>query len=187
VLPSPEPLAVGDLPLYLTDADPPRARRAPSWGVTGARPRREEPTVASFAPSGRSLPPPERLRDLSPVFSRMIPVDRAALATVLAAWCDRTGAGGELRVQSRLRLGVPDGGRGPGWRLPGRVRRFGGLYWVPVTVEIWPTYGDYVRMTLTPQRRVLASRRYFRLGHQVVDRLLRDLGEIPRQPGSGRP
>ncbi len=38
-------------------------------------------------------------------------------------------------------------------------------------------YDDFVKMTMTPQVRVLASKRYYRLGHAVLDRLWADLVE----------
>jgi hypothetical protein len=81
-----------------------------------------------------------------------------------------------------LQLKPPEGDAGVGWRMQGRVRRLTTLHWIPVVVELWPMYDEFTMMTMTPQRRVLASKRYFRLGHAVLDRLWRELASR-----SGRP
>jgi hypothetical protein len=64
-----------------------------------------------------------------------------------------------------------------GWTMNGRLRRLTLLHWVPVVVELWPVYGDFTRMTMTPQVHIFASKRYFRLGHKVVDLLWARLAE----------
>jgi hypothetical protein len=62
--------------------------------------------------------------------------------------------------------------------MNGRLRRLTILHWVPVVVELWPVYPDFTRMTITPRIRVFASKRYFRLGHQVLDLLWAHLAEL---------
>lgn len=113
----------------------------------------------------------------SPTFARMVPLRRAELVTALDAWW---GGGSEpctIRLQRRLELGPPRGDSLLGWTFKGRVRRLTTLHWVPVVIELWPVYEDFVKMTMTPQVRVLASKRYFRLGHAVLDRLWTDMVE----------
>jgi hypothetical protein len=56
------------------------------------------------------------------------------------------------------------------------------LHWVPVVVELWPAYEAFTRITMTPQVHVFASRRYFRLGHLVLDRLWADVDGIAVGP-----
>jgi hypothetical protein len=83
-----------------------------------------------------------------------------------------------VTVHHRLQLGRPEGTETAGWTMKGRVRRLTTLHWVPVVVELWPTYEEFTRITMTPQVHVFASRRYFRLGHLVLDRLWADLDDI---------
>jgi hypothetical protein len=66
--------------------------------------------------------------------------------------------------------------------MNGRLRRLTILHWVPVVVELWPVYGDFTRMTMTPQVHVFASKRYFRLGHKVIDLLWARLAELSPPP-----
>jgi hypothetical protein len=113
----------------------------------------------------------------SPTFARMVPLTRSDVACALDIWWAGDTATSQLRVQHRLELGPPRGDPTLGWTFKGRVRRLTTLHWVPVVIELWPVYDDFVKMTMTPQVRVLASKRYYRLGHAVLDRLWADLVE----------
>jgi hypothetical protein len=113
----------------------------------------------------------------SPTFARMVPLSRADLACALDIWWAGDAAPNALRVQRRLELGPPRGDSTLGWTFKGRVRRLTTWHWVPVVIELWCVYDDFVKMTMTPEVRVLASKRYYRLGHAVLDRLWADLVE----------
>ncbi|HUJ66296.1 MAG TPA: hypothetical protein VLX59_12205 [Acidimicrobiales bacterium] len=88
-----------------------------------------------------------------------------------------------MTLQRRLQLGRPEGDAVAGWTMRGRLRRLTILHWVPVVVELWPVYGDFTRMTMTPQVHVFASKRYFRLGHKVIDLLWARLAELSAPAG----
>jgi hypothetical protein len=83
-----------------------------------------------------------------------------------------------VTLQRRLQLRRPEGDVVAGWTMKGRLRRLTILHWVPVVVELWPVYGDFTRMTMTPEAHVFLSKRYFRLGHKVVDLLWARLAEL---------
>jgi hypothetical protein len=114
----------------------------------------------------------------------MVPLSRADLAAALNEWFSDGTATRVVTLQHRLELAPPQGDPWRGWRLKGRVRRLTSLHWVPVVVELWPVYDDFVRMTMTPQVRVLTSRRYFRLGHAVLNRLWLDLVNTSSRRGT---
>ncbi len=165
----------GDLPLYLTEPVPDKhweLRRLVDdlSRVHHGAPR---PSPAPAGPSFRGRTP-----GLSPVFASQVPLSRGRLAAALDAWwvgADRTAA---VTLQHRLQLGRPEGDIVAGWTIKGRLRRLTILHWVPVVVELWPVYGDFTRMTMAPQVHVFASKRYFRLGHKVLDLLWARLAEL---------
>ena len=54
----------------------------------------------------------------------------------------------------------------------------------PVVLELWPAHDRGTVMIMTPRRRVITSRRYFRIGNTALDRLTAQLavssaGELP--------
>jgi hypothetical protein len=106
---------------------------------------------------------------------------------MLADWWAAGASDGAVTVARRLRLGPPRGGPGIGWTMNGRVRRLTRWHWVPVVVELWPVHGNWTMMTMTPQARVIASRRYFRTGHFVLDRLTAELAESTASAVDPRP
>ena len=108
----------------------------------------------------------------------MVELQHSRPATALDAWWVGAARAGVVTVQRRLQLGPPEGDPMHGWTMQGRVRRLTTLHWVPVEVELWSTYEGFMMMTMTPHVRVLASKRYFRLGHSVLDRLWADLSEV---------
>ena len=67
----------------------------------------------------------------------------------------------------------PPGTPGPcslRWTISGQVRRLTRWHWVPVVVELWPVHDRWTMITMTPRGRVIATRRYFRTGHRVIER-----------------
>jgi len=128
---------------------------------------------------------------VSATFSRMVTLRRDRLPAALDAWWEAGEKAGSVRVHRRLQLQPPEGDAGAGWRMQGRVRRLTTLHWIPVVVELWPMYDQFTMMTMTPQRPVLTSKRYFRLGHAVLDRLWQELASrsdpaAPVAPGRPR-
>jgi hypothetical protein len=169
----PEKSAHDDLPAYLTE--PTAARRSVRElrdDLSRALQRNAEAARATGAPA---VPFGGRTPRLSPTFSRMVVLHRNLLPAALDAWWTARQKTGSVRIYHRLQLRLPQGDVGSGWRMEGRVRRLTTLRWIPVVVELWPMYDDFTMMTMTPQRRVLATRRYFRLGHAVLDRLWAEL------------
>jgi hypothetical protein len=114
----------------------------------------------------------------------MVALRRDLLPAALDAWWEAGEDAGSVRVHRRLQLEPPEGDVSAGWRMQGRVRRLTSLHWIPVVVELWPMYDEFTMMTMTPQRPVLVSRRYFRLGHAVLDRLLLELASSAARSGS---
>jgi hypothetical protein len=140
------------------------------------------PAVVPIVPIGGR--PPHR----SAAFERMVRLPRSRLEVALDRWWTDGARGGFLTVQGRLRLGPPEGDRATGWRMTGRVWRLTPLHAVPVLLELWPVHAMYCRITLTPLHGiVLPSKRYFRLGHSVLDRLESDLSDASDTPRDPRP
>src|SRR5205823_5313638 len=100
------------------------------------------------------------------------------LGALLEAWWRQAGEREGVVVVGRLRLGRPSPGRTAGWSIPGAIGRSLGRGSVPVDVELWPFHEEWTRVTMTPQRRVLASDRYFRTGHRALGRFLADLARL---------
>jgi hypothetical protein len=105
----------------------------------------------------------------------MVPLQRTLLSGAIDAWWEAGAKRGSLTVHHRLQLKLPEGNSAGGWRMRGRVRRLTTLHWIPVVVELWPKYDEFMMMTMAPQGHVFATKRYFRLGHSVLDRLWADL------------
>lgn len=179
-----EQTQIEDLPFYFSEpfrAEPFDLRRVVgdlSRAYRSVSLRSQRPGAPSAPCGGRTPGTVRQPRHFSPVFDRMVPLRRQQVAAVLDAWWCGPNSG-VVRVQRRLQLSPPKGDLLSGWEMRGRVRRCTSLHWVPVVVELWAKYEGYVRITLTPQSRVLASRRYFRLGNSIVDRLCQDLAKAP--------
>jgi hypothetical protein len=169
----------GDLPLYLTEPVPEKhwKFRHLADGLSRVQSRAPRPSPARAGPSSAG-----RTFRQSPVFASQVPLSRGCLAAALDAWWvgDRTAV---VTLERRLQLGRPRGDVISGWTMNGRLRRLTMLHWVPVVVELWPVYGDFTRVTMTPQVHVFASKRYFRLGHKVVDLLWARLAETSTPSG----
>jgi hypothetical protein len=108
----------------------------------------------------------------SPVFSRMVRLDGGALGAMVETWrTHATKRGTRTICRGRFQVKDLSGDSIGGWRMTGRVKRLTSLHWVPVVVEIWPRYAEFAVLTMTPTTRVLTTKRYFRLGHRVLDDL----------------
>jgi hypothetical protein len=173
-----------ELPLYLSEPGPEKKRelRRVVGDLSKVERQAPRPLPAQAGPSTVGLTP-----RLSPVFARQLPLSRGHLAAALDAWWvgDRSAV---VTLQRRLQLRRPEGDFVAGWTMNGRMRRLTILHWVPVVVELWPVYADFTRMTMTPQVHVFASKRYFRIGHRVLDLLSARLAELsaPTHPSPSR-
>jgi hypothetical protein len=176
-----------DLPLYLTD--PPAAagldvrRLMGSWSaVDRAAARHPVPSSAHYVMpfEGRKSTAAELSNyGNCPVFDLMVPLGRRRVADVLDAWWPGEARTGVVTLQRRLKLWPPVGDMSSGWEMHGRLRRLTPLHWVPVLVYLWGKHDGFMRITVTPQSRVLTSRRYFRLGNSIVEDLFGELANTP--------
>ena len=182
----PEQTRIEDLPVYLVEPRPvERFDRRPLAGACSrayrsATARSQRPGHRAASAAGRSpgtVGP--RHGDHSPVFDLMVPLGRRRVEAVLDAWWPGGAETAIVTVQRRLQLWPPTGDVCRGWQMQGRVRRLTSLHWVPVVVELWGKYDGFMRITVTPQSRVLTSRRYFRLGHSIIGRLWEELASSP--------
>jgi hypothetical protein len=126
------------------------------------------------SPAAGSEPPSWLKSGLSARFFRLVALPGESVAAPLAEWWTAGARDGVITVARRLRLGPPRGDPGTGWTMDGWIRRLTRWHWVPVVVELWPLHGNWM-MTMTPQAHVVASKRYFRTGHLVLDRLTTEL------------
>jgi hypothetical protein len=126
-----------------------------------------------------------RTPELSSGFTRLVGLAGGRLGDILDAWWAGRGEDGMVTVERRLRLGPPHTTSGMSWTMTGQIRRLTRCHWVPVVVELWPVYEAWTMMTMTPRVRVLASERYFRSGHRVLDRLTLDLSAASERLGPG--
>ena len=178
----PDQTLYGNLSPYLTEPVPEKHREFRRLVDDLSRVHRR--AAGSFdAPPGGSASIGGTTPRLSPVFDSLVPLRRGGLAAALDARWVGADKAGRVTVEHRLRLGRPEGDVATGWTMKGRVRRLTTLHWTPVVVELWPVYEDFARMTMTPQSHVLVSKRYFRLGHRVLDRLWADLAELSAPTG----
>jgi hypothetical protein len=174
-----------DLPAYLTEPPSASRRSLGQWRDDVSRALQRD-TVAQLPASAPAVPFGGVTPRLPTTFSRMVALRRDLLPLAIEDWWESGQKDGSVRVHRRLQLKLPEGDAGTGWRMQGRVRRLTTLHWIPVVVELWPMYDEFTMMTMTPQRPVLATKRYFRLGHAVLDRLWADLASRapppPNQP-----
>jgi hypothetical protein len=113
---------------------------------------------------------------LSAGFFRMVELPGSRLGAALAEWWTTANNQGVVAVDRRFEVGEPDG-QGPGWTMRGRIRRVPRLRWTAVIIDMWPAHERWTMLTMTPQSRVVCTRRYFRTGHRVLDRLTATLAE----------
>ena len=132
----------------------------------------------SSGPAGPAVPFGGQSPRLSPVFERVVDLHRGTLPATLDVWWSTRARAGAVTVQHRLELRQPEPQGTGGWKIRGRVRRLTTLHWVPVQIDLWPVHADLTRLTMSPEGHVLASSRYFRLGHYALDRLSEELAGI---------
>ena len=149
-----------------------------SVGISQLRRRRAVPSTALAGPQRVLEPAPPRF---SAVFARMVALPGGELGATLQSWWTARATAGRVTVQGRLKLGAPVGDGSARWMMKGRVSRSRQLHWIPVVLELWPVHHEYTKITLTPQVHVFVSRRYFRVGHSVLDRLSVELAEAAAQ------
>ncbi len=185
--PGPERAWIEDLPAYLTEpssaASFDRRRLMDAWSDI-----RRTATRDSHRSSGHYAMPFEGRRTSTallpeygdhPVFDLMVPLERRRVAAVLDAWWPGEAKTGVVTLQHRLKLWPPEGDILRGWEMRGRLRRLTVLHWVPVLVYLWGKYDGFMRISVTPQSRVLTSRRYFRVGNSIVEHLFEELANAP--------
>jgi hypothetical protein len=174
-----------ELPAYLT-APPLEAHRTfRQWRDDLARAWWGD-SRAARTPDAPAVPFGGVTRRQSSTFFMMVALRRDGLPAALDTWWANGQKAGSVRVRRRLELKPPDGDAGAGWRMQGRLRCITPLHWIPVVVELWPRYDEFTMMTMTPQRPVLATRRYFRVGHAVLNRLWVELAFATRPPAQKR-
>jgi len=134
-----------------------------------------------------SVPRPSRTASVAGGFFRSSTLPGASLGAIVSEWSEARTNHGELRVDARLRLEPPRVDALGGWTARGRVRRFTRWHWVPVIVELWPSLDRWTIVMMTPRRRVITSRRYFRIGNTALDRLTTQLAATSagRRSGGG--
>jgi hypothetical protein len=121
------------------------------------------------------LPPTGRFRS---TFTRMIGVHPAQLAD-LPNWWRRCARGTHVRVAPHLFLEEPHHGPSGTWRVRGRLRSTWLRRSIPIELDLWPHLDAWTKLSLEPQRRVHAGRRYFKKGHRDLDMLTnRLIGEL---------
>ncbi len=204
VQPWSDPWRFEDLPSYLVDPAGPREPRRvrqpgaagepgdtghPGGGglqrlarslayLSGPTPLAGRPSPGGGGSAGPAVPFGGQSPRLSPVFERVVDLHRGSLPATLEAWWSARARAGAVTVQHRLQLRRPERQGTGGWKIQGRVRRLTTLHWVPVQIDLWPVHEDLTRLTMSPEGHVLASSRYFRLGHYVLDRLSEELAGI---------
>jgi hypothetical protein len=167
-----------DLPSYLPEQAPVTPKppaievlRHAVVGYASGASASKRPQAGTSIPGG-AIPRP------SPIFARMVPLNPAQLREVLDDWWLSRAVSGKVVVHHRLQLGRPEPDGSTGLVMKGRVRRLTSLHWVSIVLELWPMYEQFTRLTMTPQSHVVASKRYFRVGHVVLDRLSSELIEL---------
>ncbi len=171
-----------DLPAYLAEGEQADGRPPVTIAELWAGARRVAATLAdapaavmpTSVPAPYRTRPPDRLQanpaELSARFLRLVRLPGAGLSAMVDEWWATMALGGASTVDRRLRLGAPRGDAFGGWTISGHVRRLTRWHWVPVVVELWPVHDRWTMITMTPRARVIASRRYFRTGHRVIER-----------------
>lgn len=179
-------LSDDELPFYVAaPGPPPDVERLPlrqSAAAAATRARHVATTAVSRGPSGAAGPtgpPPPSValggatgsRTLPlPGFRGLTPLPGDHLEEMLREWWPGRAASG-VGVGRRLRVVGPPRAHGGTWRLHARLRRLTRAHRVTVVIELWPYLRHWTMVTMTPESRVLCTRRYYRIGHAA----LRDL------------
>lgn len=115
-----------------------------------------------------------RTNEASPCFSRVVAVPGDRLSLVVADWWCEHAIDGRAAIDGGLVVSWPDV-HGDLWSFPGHLRWVAGRRSLPVAVDLWPHNVAFTRLTMTPQDAAITSRRYFHIGHAVLDSLSRQL------------
>jgi hypothetical protein len=153
--------SLDDLPLYVTVPTAPHRgapRRSPASAARSGS--RSHAAVAAIAVVAGDEP------SLSPCFSRLIDVPGGDLPVVLHQWWAWGEEDGRVAVGEHLLLVAPRLEHGAwatrGW-LRGARRRT-----IPVEIDLWSHNRFFTRLSMSPQARVVTSRRYFAVGNAAV-------------------
>lgn len=129
------------------------------------RPAISNPTSASSLATSVSIVNPTNA-----AFTRMLDLTPDQLA-LLPRWWEVAARRGRVRLTRRLTLETPRAMPGGGWRMRGSLRRAVVAPAARFDLTLWPHLGRYTKLSLEPRRRVHAGRRWFRRGHEGLDRL----------------
>lgn len=168
-MPIPGPFDGGpdaELPVYVDDPCP--------AGTARSRRRRSRGERCAPGPYVTLLAALARTSAASPCFARMVPVPGDRLALVVADWWCEHAIDGRAVLDGGLLVSWPDVD-GDLWSFPGQLRWVGGRRSLPVAIDLWPHSIAFTRMTMTPRDAAITSRRYFHVGHAVLDSLSRQL------------
>jgi len=142
--------------------------------LSGERPAPPRPvpvggmTVGPVAPRMPN-PAAHPLKGISPSFRRLIEVSGGRLPHALEAWWRDAGhADPHLVLDVPRRLDTT-------WALSGVLRRTTVSRWVPVELVLTPYAERWTLLELVPRRPVRVGRRWFRNGHDSIDRFVADL------------
>ena len=147
---------------------PPRPQIAAPVGGT---------TVGPIGPVAPRMPNPAAhpLKGLSPAFRHLIEVWGDELPGALTAYVDR-----HLLLEAPCRMGSS-------WVLRGTLRRTTVSRWIPVELILTPHAERWMLLELVPRRQVRVGQRWFRNGHDSIDRFVADLHRSVRGRDSRPP
>jgi hypothetical protein len=141
-------------------------------GERPARPRPPAPVggmTVGPVPSRVPNPAAHPLKGMSPSFRRLVEVSGAQLPLALDQWWrDADHDDRHLVLQVPRRLGTT-------WALSGALRRTTASRWIPVELVLTPYAERWALLELVPRRQVRVGRRWFRNGHDSIDRFVADL------------
>jgi hypothetical protein len=119
----------------------------------------------------------------SATFVRLTTLDPALLAGLREWWCTRA-HDSRVHATRRLELGAPRCDSSGTWRMSGWLCSPWLRRPIGVDLQLWPRLGAWTKVSMQPQRRLRAGRRYFRMGHRALDalteRLEQELCVTPR-------
>jgi len=127
-----------------------------------------EEWVVYRAVGADSAPAPPRRS--SATFTRLTTLHPALLARLPDWWCTRA-RDARVRATRRLDLEAPRRDPSGTWRMDGRLRSPWLGRPIGVELQLWPRLGEWTKVSMQPRRRVHVGRRYFRIGHRVLDSL----------------
>ncbi|HEX2850387.1 MAG TPA: hypothetical protein VHN98_07530 [Acidimicrobiales bacterium] len=170
---------IDDLPGYLEEparraqAEPPRPTLAPALRTVAALVRALPEPREPASPTAAGGPPASPVWNGTGVFFRCYDVPGRDLERVVEEWSHHPVPGRDRR-RGLVRFDPPAAAPGAA-SLHGTMRRFSRWHRVPVAVDLWAHTGYATCALLRPEGRVVRTRRYFRLGHRVLDQLGEEL------------